>query len=71
MQDLEPDGWYDEEVDRPQRLQVIFEERPPGLQWRLAAPDHVLADARLTDVDAKLHQFAVVTRRSPQRVLPD
>jgi hypothetical protein len=32
-------------------------------------PDHVLADAGLTDVDAEFEQFPVNTRCAPQRVL--
>ena len=32
-------------------------------------PDHVLADARLADVDAELEQFAVNVRSAPERIL--
>src|SRR5215469_10559768 len=63
-QDLEPDRWHDKEIHRHHRFQVIVQERPPGLGWRLAVPDHVLADAGLADVDAELQEFAVNVRRS-------
>jgi hypothetical protein len=34
------------------------------------APDHVLADAGLTDVDAEFQEFAVDARGTPKRILP-
>ena len=69
VQDLEPDRRHDEEIDRHQCFQVIIEERPPGLRGRRSTPDHVLADARLADVDAELEQFAVNVRSAPERIL--
>ena len=62
VQDLEPDRRHNEEVHRDQCLQVVAEERPSGLRRRLAVPDHVLADAGLTDLDAELQKFAVNVR---------
>ena len=59
VQDLEPDRRHHAEVHRNQCLQVIVEERPPGWRGWLSEPDHVLADASLPDVDAKLQEFAV------------
>src|SRR5262249_2161044 len=53
-------------VYRDQCLQVVVKERPPGLRRRLAVPDHVLADAGLTDVDAQLQKFAVNVRSAPE-----
>ena len=47
---------------------MVVEERPPGLRERLAAPDHVLADAGLRDVDTEFEQFAVDVRRAPKWV---
>jgi hypothetical protein len=64
IQDLEPDGRYDEEVDRHHGHQVIVEEGSPGLGWWFSPPDHVLANAGLTDVDAEFEQFAMDPRRS-------
>jgi len=51
VQDLKPDGWHGEEVDRDQALEMISEKRPPSLRWWLPAADHVLAHTRLADVD--------------------
>ena len=66
VQDLQTDRRHNEEGERYQRLQVIVDERSPGLRGRLAAPDHVFADAGLTNVDAEFEQFAVNMRRAPE-----
>lgn len=47
---------------------MIVEERSPGLRGRLSASDHVLADTGLTDMDAKLQQFAMNVGSSPKRI---
>ncbi len=39
--------------NRPTPTFSVVEERPPGLRRRLSTPDHILADARLADVDAE------------------
>src|SRR5215472_8475064 len=69
IQDLKPDRRYRKEVDRNQGLHVIIEECPPGLGGRISAPDHILAHARLADVDAQLEQLAVNWRSAPEWVL--
>src|SRR5215472_5862054 len=69
IQDLKPDRRYRKEVDRNQGLHVIIEECPPGLGGRVPAPDHILAHARLADVDAQLEQLAVNWRSAPEWVL--
>ncbi len=43
--------------------------RAPSLTWRSTPLDHVFGDARLRDLKPELEQFAVDTRRSPERVL--
>ena len=48
---------------------MIVEERPPGLGRRLAAPNHVLAHAALTDLDAEIQQFAVNVGSAPEWIL--
>ena len=70
IQDLESDGRHRKEVDRNQSLYMIVEEGPPSLRWRLPVADHVLADARFADGNAKLEQFAVNPRCAPERVVP-
>src|SRR6476659_9534975 len=47
---------------------MIAEERLPTLGWRTSPPGHILGHAGLTDLDAKLEQLAMDSRRSPQRV---
>src|SRR5215472_11471106 len=66
VQDLEPDRRHDEEVHRNKCFQVVVEEGPPGWRRRLPVPDHVLADAGLTDVDAQLQKLAVNVRSAPE-----
>lgn len=68
VQDLEPDRGHREEVYRNQRRETIPQECPPRLRWRFSAFDHILGDASLANVDAKLEQFAVNAWRSPERV---
>ena len=69
VEDLEPDGRHRKKVDRHHRLDVIFQEGPPGLRRWLVVPRHVLAYAGLADVDSELEQLAVYTRCSPQHIL--
>ena len=57
IENLETKGRHGKEVDGHQLLQVILQERAPGLRRRLAAAHHVLADAGLADVDAELEQL--------------
>jgi hypothetical protein len=54
-----------EEVHRHKVLDVILQEGPPSLRWRLPVTDHVLAHASLADVHAEFEQFAVNPRGSP------
>src|ERR1700731_391121 len=68
IEDLVPNRWNCEEIDRHQCLEMVVEEGTPSLRGRLAEPDHVLADAGLSDVDAEFEEFTVDTRRTPQRV---
>ena len=42
---------------------------PPHLRRRPSAAEHVLADTRLTDVDARLSELAMNPRSPPERVL--
>src|SRR3979411_2499377 len=69
VQDLKPDRWNGEEVDRHHGLDVILKEGPPSLRRRLPLAYDVLAHAGLTDVDAEFEQFAVDAGRAPKRIL--
>src|ERR1022692_2812388 len=48
---------------------VITQEGSPSPAGRSTPFRHVLGDARLSDINAKLEQFAVDAWRSPKRVL--
>jgi hypothetical protein len=47
---------------------VVTQERAPSLGRRAASLDHVLRDARLSDLETELEQLTVDARRPPQRV---
>jgi len=49
---------------------VVTQEGVPSLGRRPTSPDHVLRDARLSDLEAELEQLAVDARRTPQRIFP-
>src|ERR1700737_1362667 len=48
---------------------MVAKERPPGLRRRSLPSDHILGNRRLRDLVAKIQQFAVDARGTPQRVL--
>ena len=67
-QQLECNRRHDEEIDRSDSVGLVMEERPPGWRPRTAMLRHVFRDGRLRDVDPKLQQLAVDSRRAPQRI---
>jgi hypothetical protein len=69
IENLEAECGNREKIDRHQRIDCVVEEGTPSLRGGLANTDHVLGDARLTDVDAEFQQFPVKTRRTPERIL--
>src|SRR5215468_6783825 len=68
VQDLEPYRRHRKKVDGNHSLHVVVQEGPPSLGGRVPAPDHILAHARLADVDAELEQLAVNSRSAPEWV---
>src|SRR6476620_4242541 len=52
-----------------------MQEGPPSLAGRPPSFDHVLGDARLSDLNPELEQFTMDARRAPKRIfhahLPD
>src|SRR5262245_17454690 len=48
---------------------MIGEERSPRLGWWLGMADHVFGNGRLGNPYAKFQEFAVKSRRSPNRVV--
>ncbi len=69
VQQLEADGGHDEQVDRGNTVGMIAQKRPPTLGRWSPAPDHVLGNSGLGDLDAELEQLPVDTRRTPEPVL--
>src|SRR5258708_11243918 len=47
---------------------VVTQEGVPSLGRRSTSLDHVLRDARLSDLEAELEQLAMDARRTPQRI---
>ncbi len=60
---------HGEEIDRGKLRHMVVEECSPCLGRRLAVPDHVLGDGSLGGDDPEQLEFAVYTRRSPERIL--
>lgn len=67
IQNLEPDCRQRNEVIRNNGVDVIFEEAPPRLRWRITMASCVLAGARVSESNAKLEKFAVNPRCAPER----
>ena len=66
----ERDRWKDKKVDRRNAIRMIVQKRPPALRrWQLAAA-HISSDCRLSDLEAKLEQFAMKVWGAPERVRP-
>ena len=56
----------DEQIHRRDAFGMIMKERLPTLRWRASSLGHILRHARLSDIDAKLEQFSIDPRRTPQ-----
>jgi hypothetical protein len=69
IQNLKPDGWHEEEVNRNHGLEMVGEKGPPSRRWRIPLADHVLADTGFADVNAGLQKLAVNPRSAPYGVL--
>jgi len=48
-----------EEVRRHQLLDMVLQERPPSLRWRIASPHPVLGNRCLGHLDSEHEQFPV------------
>ena len=64
---VEANGRNNEQVHGGNVRCVVTQERAPSLGRRSTAPEHVLRDTRLSDLEAELEQLAMDARRSPWR----
>src|ERR1700723_3619792 len=69
IEQVETDGWDNEQVHGSNVWRVVMQEGPPALAGRRPSFDHVLGDARLCDLKPELEQFAVDAWRTPKRIL--
>src|SRR5713226_7158755 len=69
IEQVEADGWSNEQVHGGDVRRVVAQEGAPSLARRSRSLDHVLGDARLRDFKVKLEQLAVNARRAPKRIL--
>ena len=67
-EDTQAGGGNGEEIDGDQVLDVIGEERLPGLGWRCAPPRHEPGNGSLGHVDAELEELGMNTWRTPERI---
>jgi hypothetical protein len=68
IEQSERDCRHHERVHRDDTVSMVTKERPPTLRRRGPPPRHILGDAGLADLDAKLEQLTMDSRRSPQRI---
>src|SRR6478735_2773873 len=66
VEHVEANGWGNEQVHGGDVRCVVTQESAPSLGRRSTSLDHVLRDARLSDLEAELEQLAVDARRTPQ-----
>jgi hypothetical protein len=69
IEQVETDGWDNEQVHGSNVWRVVMQEGPPSLAGRRPSFDHVLGDARLRDLKPELEQFAVNAWPTPKRIL--
>jgi hypothetical protein len=71
----EGNGRHYEQIHRRNTIRMIAQERLPALRRRPPPAYHILGNAGLADLDAKLEQFAMDPGSAPQRIgdahLPD
>ena len=61
-QDAERRCWNGEKVNADDIANVVVQERPPRLRWRVSVPNHVLVYGRLGYIVAKQLKFGVNPR---------
>src|SRR5947209_12481869 len=68
IEQIEANGRNNEQVHGGDVRRVVTQEGAPALGRRSTSLDHVLRDARLSDLEAELEQLTMDARRSPQRI---
>src|SRR6266581_8508040 len=68
IEQVEANARNNEQVHGGDVRRVVTQEGAPSLGWRSTSLDHVLRDARLSDLEAELEQLAMNARRTPQRI---
>src|SRR3979490_135281 len=68
IEQVETDGWNNEQVHGGNVWRGVTQEGPPSLAGRPPPFYHVLGDARLRDLKPELEQFAMNAWRAPKRV---
>src|SRR6266566_5853461 len=69
IEQVEANGRNNEQVHGDDVRYVVTQEGAPALERRSTSLDHVLRDAGLSDLKAKLEQLAMDARRAPQRIV--
>ena len=64
----EGDGRHYEQIHRRDPICVVAQERLPALRRWSSPAHHILGNASLPDIDAKLEQFAMDPGSAPQRI---
>lgn len=57
-----------EEINPSYTIGMVFKKRSPGLRGRLLLRCHILRDCGLRDIDPKLKQFPMDSRRTPTHI---
>src|SRR6266446_816050 len=69
IEQVEANARNNEQVHGGDVRRVVTQEGAPALGRRSTSLDHVLRDARLSDLKAELEQLAMNARRTPQRIV--
>ncbi len=67
-QNLEGNGWHDEEIDRDEFVSMLVQEGFPGRGGRFTGLWLVLFDSGFCDIDAKHSEFQDDPRRAPRGI---
>ncbi len=65
IEQVEANGWNNEQVHRGDIRCMVAQEGEPPLRGRSTSLGHVLGDAGLSDLKAKLKQLTMDARRAP------